>query len=481
MFDQLSSLNTSRTNWRVKVRVTRMWPSGSNASNGKDGIVKGYNLILLDDDNCHVHAYVYGDNGKKLSEPIVEGGLYILSNFFTREALGSLKPVSSKIIINFSPATSVELVPEDDFMIPFHKFEFVDLSELFSLASSYANPKTPDYSTDVIGAVEDFEKLSIIGTMFGDREIVKFRLTDGRHSHQVTVWGKLAVSTNLAFTEATEKPVIAILSSTKLKIFNNAVQISTLPSSRVYMNLDTDIVDAMRQRLYSDGYVAPERSLSTHTDSSTVSVTPIETLSLKELSEKTSTEMLDAFFLCKVKVKAVEETSAWWFFSCIGCGEEAYTVERKFKCTAKCQGGYPVSEKRYRIVILAEDPTEGYNFVLLDRAAKRLLGKTATKLIAENSKLTSTEFPKNIRDIAGKDITLKIQLRSDNILMNSRLYYASDAFEAGQTSFSVGDATTSTASAMGDNNVVDLEENNNTPGNTPSSSRSTNKKIKRVR
>ncbi|KAL1813353.1 hypothetical protein ACET3Z_023418 [Daucus carota] len=400
-----------------------MWPSGSNASNGKDGIIKGYNLILLDDDNCHVHAYVYGDNWKKLSEPIVEGRLYILSNFFTREALGSLKPVSSKIIINFSPATSVELVPDDDFMIPFHKFEFVDLSELFSLASSYANPKTPDYSTDVIGAVEDFEKLSIIGTMFGDREIVKFRLTDGRHSHQVTVWGKLAVSTNLAFTEATEKPVIAILSSTKLKIFNNAVQISTLPSSRVYMNLDSDIVAAMRQRLYSDGYVAPERSLSTHTDSSTVSVTTIETLSLKELSEKTSTEMLD----------------------------------------------------------VTEDPTEGYNFILLDRAAKRLLGKTATKLIAENSKLTNTEFPKNIRDIAGKDITLKIQLRSDNILMNSRLYYASDAFEAGQTSFSVGDATTSTASAMGDNNVVDLEENNNTPGNTPSSSRSTNKKIKRVR
>lgn len=34
--------------------------------------------------------------------------------------------------------------------------------------------------------------------------------------------------------------------------------------------------------------------------------------------------------------------------------------------------------------------------------------------------------------------------------MNSRLYYAIDAFEAGQTSMSVGDATTSIASAMGD-------------------------------
>uniref|UniRef100_A0A165WYL6 RanBP2-type domain-containing protein n=1 Tax=Daucus carota subsp. sativus TaxID=79200 RepID=A0A165WYL6_DAUCS len=50
--------------------------------------------------------------------------------------------------------------------------------------------------------------------------------------------------------------------------------------------------DWICNRLYSDGYVAPERSLSTHTYSSTMA-TPIKTLSLKELSEKTSTEMLD--------------------------------------------------------------------------------------------------------------------------------------------------------------------------------------------
>ncbi|KAL1811200.1 hypothetical protein ACET3Z_021265 [Daucus carota] len=160
--------------------------------------------------------------------------------------------------------------------------------------------------------------------------------------------------------------------------------------------------------LHSNGYVAPERTLSTQTDSSTVSAMPIETISLKELSEKTSTEMLDTFFLCKVQVKVVEETNSWWFFSCIGCGEEAYTIEGKFKCTAKCQGNYPISEKRCRIVILAKDPTEAYNIVLLDRAAKSLLGKTATKLIAENSELSSTDFRNIIRDINGKDITLRI-------------------------------------------------------------------------
>lgn len=45
---QLSALDYSRTTWRIKVRVTRMWSSVSNGSNGYDGL-RGYNLILLDD------------------------------------------------------------------------------------------------------------------------------------------------------------------------------------------------------------------------------------------------------------------------------------------------------------------------------------------------------------------------------------------------------------------------------------------------
>ena len=48
MFNQLSDLDCSKTTWRVKARVTRMWPSVSNTTTGNDGL-RGYNLILLDD------------------------------------------------------------------------------------------------------------------------------------------------------------------------------------------------------------------------------------------------------------------------------------------------------------------------------------------------------------------------------------------------------------------------------------------------
>lgn len=174
-----------------------MWPSVSNSSNGNEGGIKGYNLILLDDEvrlnilplccvlmtfcyfmdiafnicliidcviiintltysifmspwlniqDSHVHAFVYADNWKFHADKIVEGGVFIFSNFYAKEALGSLKPVSSSFRINFSPSTNVERVA-DDFMIARHKFEFVDLSDFFGFASEFANRDLPEYST----------------------------------------------------------------------------------------------------------------------------------------------------------------------------------------------------------------------------------------------------------------------------------------------------------------------------------------------
>lgn len=40
--------------------------------------------------------------------------------------------------------------------------------------------------------------------------------------------------------------------------------------------------------------------------------------------------------------------------------------------------------------MLAEDETEAFNFVLFDRAVKRIVGKTATKLIAERIDVLTT-------------------------------------------------------------------------------------------
>ncbi|KAL8156011.1 hypothetical protein AgCh_001177 [Apium graveolens] len=256
-------LTSYRTTWKIKARVTRMWPSVSIVDNGIE-TMKGYNLILLDDDDCHVHVFVYADNRKYHADKIVEGGVFVFSNFYTKEALGSLRPVSSKFCINFSPSTNVERV-EDDFMIAMHKFEFVDLSDLFAVVNAYEKTVLPIIQQD----------------------ICKFRITDRRDAHKDTVWGNLAVTTDArvkevkaGFKDGEEEPIIVIVSSTKLKIWKSSVQISTLLALR------------------EEGYVPFDKTTSSPTTTYVKEVVSvIETVTLKELSEKTSTDFLKAW--CK--------------------------------------------------------------------------------------------------------------------------------------------------------------------------------------
>ncbi|KAK1381316.1 hypothetical protein POM88_028060 [Heracleum sosnowskyi] len=108
-----------------------------------------FNIVFFNDivHNSHVQAFIYADQWNSMADNIEEGSIYAMSNFYTKEATGSLKPVSSKILINFSPSTTVQKLTEDDFMIPLHKFEFVDLGDLYSIAIKCPNEEYPEYST----------------------------------------------------------------------------------------------------------------------------------------------------------------------------------------------------------------------------------------------------------------------------------------------------------------------------------------------
>ncbi|KAL1822244.1 hypothetical protein ACET3Z_009022 [Daucus carota] len=132
---------------------------------------------------------------------------------------------------------------------------------------------------------------------------------------------------------------------------------------------------------------------------------------------------------------------------------------------------------KYKIMIVAGNGSESFDFVLQDRAAKRILSKTATKLIADSiQEGLANGIPTKIKEIVGKQLTLKIRIKHDNVLLKSTVLFASDAYEPGVTSSFSIDASTSgaTVSSIDESNVVDLEQ----PGDTPGTSKSSSKKIK---
>ncbi|KAL1831701.1 hypothetical protein ACET3Z_001352 [Daucus carota] len=121
--------------------------------------------------------------------------------------------------MNFSPSTTVEKIEENDFMILNHKFEFVDLGDLSGIVTSYTNPEFPEFFVDVIGMIEEFQGLSDIKTVYGDRNTARFCLTDGRHSPPVSIWGQHVIDIEAQMKTMKETPVITILASTKLTTY----------------------------------------------------------------------------------------------------------------------------------------------------------------------------------------------------------------------------------------------------------------------
>ncbi|XP_063939987.1 uncharacterized protein LOC108197985 [Daucus carota subsp. sativus] len=250
MYDHIQNLDKSRTNWRIKVRCTRFWQTVSNDNNA----VKGYNFILLDDDNSHIHAYVYPNNWSAIGKEVVEGNVYVFQNFQVRDSTGKLKPVSTKLCIRLLSSTTIE-EQSNDHLIPRYKFEFMDFGDINEESKKVVGDENPEYAIDIIGVIEHFDKMKKIDTRIGKREVTRFVISDGSIPHKVTLWGELAIAVSSDYYKPEiEQPVICILTSAKIGTFMDNVSVGTLPSTRVFFNLDIEPVVEFRNRLIEGGY-----------------------------------------------------------------------------------------------------------------------------------------------------------------------------------------------------------------------------------
>ncbi|KAL1811216.1 hypothetical protein ACET3Z_021281 [Daucus carota] len=431
MFDRIQSLDKSRSNWKIKARLTRFWPTYSPETSA----IKGFNLILLDDDNSHIHAYVYPDNWRAIDKEVVEGNVYVIENFQVRETIGKLKPVSTRLCIRLLSSTVIQPV-EDDVMIPKHKFEFMDMGDLLFECQRLTENQNPEFA-------------------------------------YVTLWGDLASSVSESFKPDLEKPVIGILTSAKLSTFREEHQIGALPSTKIFFNLAIDSVAEFRERMIEEGYKAPEDA-DEDTSEPPVNLV-IEQTSFRDLTEHSATYREKRTVIVKFVISKIEDEENWWFNSCVSCQAEVEKVDKKFKCP-ECKRSFGYSEKRFRIVVLADDSTLVTNVILMDRFVKRVAGTTVANILNEIKKDSSvTVLSTLFKTIIGKEVTVLIKLTDANVEGDSNLYNIVDLCDYPTDEVAIVQASPSTtAPSFSIDGVVPGIELFQTPG----SSQSVTKKIK---
>ncbi|KAK1384320.1 hypothetical protein POM88_022055 [Heracleum sosnowskyi] len=201
----LEALDSSKSSWRIRVRVTRIWASISNDGN----TFLGMNLILLDAQNYHVRAFVVPYVWEVLQNIFNEGNFYDINSFTTTQATGKLR--------------------------------------------SYVPDEIPTYAIDVAGVVKDIEPVSVIQTIIGDRYLLRFSLSDGRHSIKVVLSDDEILMLDPIRNGNFDNPPIIIFASCRAHIFEGNVILKCIQSSRIYIDPPYQGAIIMKQRLIDEG------------------------------------------------------------------------------------------------------------------------------------------------------------------------------------------------------------------------------------
>nr|XP_017248309.1 PREDICTED: uncharacterized protein LOC108219397 isoform X1 [Daucus carota subsp. sativus] len=263
------------------------------------------------------------------------------------------------------------------------------------------------------------------------------------------------------------------MTNTKIGVFMDHVQVGTLPSTRVFFNLDVEPVIEFRNRLIEIGYKSPGGSADVAMNSAPV----LEHVSFASLIANSESMVAKKAVLSTFTVSRIEEEDDFWFHSCTACQAEVLRTERKFKCET-CNRSFPYADKRFRILVLADDKTHACNVLLMDRIVKQILGTTVTNMLNEMKKAPATSSVSEMyKKIIGKEISAKIILTEGNKNGDSNIYEAVELFDKTVNDSSSGDKSPETnPNTFSSSGIVQGIELFHTPG----SAGSVSKKIKTV-
>ncbi|XP_057444263.1 uncharacterized protein LOC130736447 [Lotus japonicus] len=123
--DDLATINASKENWTIVVKVNRLWVSPSLY-----GLKLPFSMdmVLMDGKGCKIHASVSKTLIYRFQYLISEGRVYQISFFGVGESGRDFRPTSHPFKINFDIHTYVRLVPNN--AINLSPYSFVPLCNI---------------------------------------------------------------------------------------------------------------------------------------------------------------------------------------------------------------------------------------------------------------------------------------------------------------------------------------------------------------
>ncbi|XP_017247249.1 replication protein A 70 kDa DNA-binding subunit D [Daucus carota subsp. sativus] len=463
-YDSLDSLDDSKYEWKIRVRVIRIWDSYSNKGQKE---FKGRNMLLLDDKHQRMHAFIWPNYLDEFKNMFVEGNVYSIRNFsvktYRKESLRCTRYDKQIWLSNYTKVFPVEDEQKMERAIRPVEFDFFDIADIGELVKQSDN----NFLIDVIGILMDKE---VLRRFKNQREVeqcsFRFTITDGSASIKCCFWDDMAEKFSAAIENENETPLIVIIASCKHNEYKEEPYVSNVAATRFYINHNHRSVLQMKQRASMPDftYTPPTRAETPKTQIMTVA-------QLRKLDSKFNMNLV----MCQVTVKSVEESKIWYFDACSSCGKEIEVVNGKYRCE-ECKRNIPFPEKRFRIYVIAEDLSGAAAFVVVDPEVENIIEKSVFDvLIDQSQEKQGSGFPSVLKLFEGNQYTFTIRLNGDNLDRASNTYFVTDISKgheimdnnvADEDSFSTGPMNVqfsdSASISIADFKTPDTEKSTNT-------------------
>ncbi|XP_037417377.1 uncharacterized protein LOC119280732 [Triticum dicoccoides] len=330
-----------------------------------------------------MQAHVKPKDIKRFEERLVEGKVYVLSNFVVCPSKGKYMTCRNPFMMHIEAQTVVDEIDGDVNAIPLHCFDFVDFVDVPSRDRSIS------LLTDVIGQVVEVWGIERTPKKLRMIEFCSLRIEDfsGKELY-VTLYGKLGHDFNAEIRKkCRQDPVAAVFAGMRVCHYKGKGYIvCSLSASKYYLDLEIPEGQQFRGNWYHPKI--PIMQLQSQAESP---VDPTQELqsswrTIKQLQSLDPFKLSDnSRFLCRATLKEIDCTKDWCYRGCFHCRKKVSRDGSEFWCS-QCD---PVNKKRkrpvlwYKLNAVVEDDTGTMNLVIFAEEAQELIGVPEEELFEE--------------------------------------------------------------------------------------------------
>ncbi|KAJ1376758.1 hypothetical protein SESBI_49607 [Sesbania bispinosa] len=404
-FHKINSICGRRQNWRLKVKLVRVWNMCVVATPNDPYAMQ---MVFVDEEGRKIEVVVQKQYMKKFAQCLVEGEVYRITNFGVSSNGGKFRAAGHDYKLSFSACTQVTLC--HGVFIP-----GLGLSLVKTSAIKKTNGRSV-YLVDFMGVVTIVSKELNINREGRQTRLMLIDLVDEFGKIRCAVFGDL-INVFMEFLALPQHGLpVMIIQFARVNLYKWEVGIqNVMNASKILWNPDIPLAVDFKNSLVVHE-IKTDVSISTITDRRRAPSMRDEFLKL--YPKKSIGQLYDmveeGFFIIIATISEIVEDFKWWYMAC-SCMRGVSFVDGVHFCE-DCNRHVFYMTPRYKVKLVVCDGNDNAHFILWDLDCYSLVNKTRRQMLDDLEGQPIGLFPEEIMNLVGKEMLFRIESSQEDLL-----------------------------------------------------------------